>query len=169
MHPGNTTEVKTRSSLCSKMNLNFKPAECSDLDVLMQYMEDFHNFDHTEPFARTPARAAMERVVTDKAIGRVWLIQQEKEAIGFAVMTIGYRLEYRGYYAFLDELYIRPDKRRQGIGTAALTFLNTACQTLDICQLQLEVKNDNPGAIALYKKVGFQAQNRQILIARHKT
>lgn len=151
------------------MNLNFKPAECSDLDVLMQYMEDFHYFDHTEPFGREPARAAMERVVTEQTIGRVWLIQQAEETIGYAVMTISYRLEYRGYYAFLDELYIRPDKRRQGIGTAALAFLNTACQTLGICQLQLEVKNDNPGAIALYEKVGFQAQNRQVLIAQYKT
>ena len=146
------------------MNLSFKLAQSNDLHVLMRYMEDFHNFDHTEPFDRECARLAMEKVVVDQSIGRVWLIQHNQEIAGYAVMTVSYRLEYRGYYAFLDELYIRPKKRRQGIGSATLVFIQGVCQSLDIKHLQLEVKDDNPGAIALYHKLHFQPQNRQVLL-----
>ena len=145
------------------MNLYFKPAQSDDLDVLMTYMEDFHNFNHTEPFDRAAARVAMEMVVVNASIGRVWLIQHNQETAGYAVKTISYRLEYIGDYAFLDELYIRPEYRRQGIGSATIAFIKQTYQALNIGPLQLEVKNDNPGALALYQKLNFKSQGRQVL------
>ena len=105
----------------------------------------------------------MGKVITDKTVGRVWLINQGGESVGYLVITISYRLEYRGNYAFLDELYIRADKRRQGIGTAALAYLKVSCKALNVNCLQLEVKQDNPEAIALYRKIGFRQQPRQVL------
>ncbi|MBD2102547.1 GNAT family N-acetyltransferase [Leptolyngbya sp. FACHB-261] len=148
------------------MEIHFKEATSTDLNVLMQYMQEFHEFDHTEPFDKIPARAAIEQVVTDKFIGRVWLIQQAEDVVGYIVLTLGYRLEYRGYYAFLDELYVRLDKRGQGIGTKAVQFLEQACQQLGVQILQLEVKQDNQTADALYKKIGFEQQERYVLIKK---
>ncbi|MGB3545916.1 MAG: GNAT family N-acetyltransferase [Saprospiraceae bacterium] len=143
--------------------INFREARVADLDILIKYMEEFHDFDHTEPFDRTPARSAMETVVANEKIGRVWLIQKAKVVVGYIVLTLGYRLEYRGYYAFLDELYVRVDERGQGIGTKAIRFLEEACQQIGVSVIQLEVKQDNPGASALYERVGFDQQARHIL------
>lgn len=145
------------------MHIHFREAQLADLTILMQYMREFHDFDHREPFDEIPARAAMEKVVSDKTIGRVWLIQQAEEVVGYSVLTLAYRLEYRGYYAFLDELYIRADKRGQGIGTQAMQFLQQACKQLNATVLQLEVKQDNPQAAALYRKLGFEQQKRLLL------
>ncbi|MGD1866167.1 MAG: GNAT family N-acetyltransferase [Phormidesmis sp.] len=144
--------------------LAFQLAQVDDLDVLMKYMEEFHNFDHTEPFDFVPARAAMEKIVTYPEVGRVWLIQAGKETVGYIVLTFSYRLEYRGRYAFLDELYVRESKRGRGIGTAALTFIQATCKQLGINKLQLEVKQNNPAALALYQRNGFQKQDRQLLL-----
>lgn len=105
----------------------------------------------------------MVKVLKDATIGRVWLIRQGEETVGYIVLTLAYRLEYRGYYAFLDELYIREDKRGMGIGTKAMVFISQACQNLGIKRLQLEVKQDNPLATALYTKVGFKQQSRDLL------
>ena len=148
------------------MTIHFKAAQSTDLDFLIQYMREFHNFDHTEPFDEVPARAAMEKVVTDKALGRVWLIQQAEENVGYIVLTLAYRLEYRGYYAFLDELYIRADQRGRGIGTKTIEFLKQTCQSLGVQTMQLEVKQDNPQANALYQRAGFEPQARQVLTQR---
>lgn len=145
------------------MHIHFREAQLADLTILMQYMREFHDFDHREPFDEIPARVAMEKVVSDKTIGRVWLIQQAEEVVGYSVLTLAYRLEYRGYYAFLDELYIRADKRQQGIGTQAMQFLQQACKQLNATVLQLEVKQNNPKAAALYEKLGFEQQERHIL------
>jgi len=130
----------------------------------MKYMEAFHNFDHDSPFDRVSAQNAMKAVITNPGIGRVWLIQLADETIGYIVLTLAYRLEYRGYYAFLDELYIREDQRGRGVGTQALNFLKQACQDLKVSLIQLEVKMDNPHANALYQKANFSQQDRTVLI-----
>jgi len=154
------------------MTAHFCLATSANLATLMQYMREFHEFDHTEPFDEETAAAAMEKVVTDKNIGRVWLIQQSnaheqaheqtQKTVGYMVITFSYRLEYRGYYAFLDELYLRAESRGQGLGTQALNFLKAECQRLGVKVLQLEVKQDNPQAAALYNKVGFIPQLRTV-------
>lgn len=145
------------------MTIHFREAQITDLDILMRYMQEFHKFDHVEAFDEIPARRAMLKVISDKTIGRVWLIQQAQDTVGYIVLTLAYRLEYRGYYAFLDELYIREDKRGQGIGTQALAFLKDSCPALGATLLQLEVKQNNPQAAALYNKVGFTSQARTVL------
>lgn len=146
------------------MTIHFQLAQLADIDILMRYMREFYEFDHSDAFDEISAQAAMEKVVADKAAGRVWLIQVDEETVGYMVMTLFYRLEYRGYGAFLDELYIREDRRKQGIGTAALAFLEQACQQLDIAVLQLEVEKDNVETVALYEQVGFESQNRRVLL-----
>lgn len=148
------------------MSISFHRATATDLPTLMQLMKAFHDFDHAQPFDTNPARAAMETVVTNDPLGRAWLIEQSqeqaKEIVGYMVLTLAYRLEYRGYYAFLDELYICEDKRGRGIGTLAMQFLLEACQKLEVKKLQLEVKQDNPQASSLYTKVGLTPQSRKI-------
>ena len=57
------------------MNVTFEKAEHGDLPELMGFMQDFHEFDHTTPFDDIPARNAMETVVLDESVGRVWLMK----------------------------------------------------------------------------------------------
>ncbi|MGB3572918.1 MAG: GNAT family N-acetyltransferase [Phormidesmis sp.] len=146
------------------MNIRFLAAQSVDLPILMKYMKAFHEFDHITPFDEISARSAMEKIVFDKTIGRVWLIQQTGDIVGYIVLTLAFRLEYRGYYAFLDELYVRADSRGQGIGTAALAFLKQACSQIGVQTLQLEVKHDNSNASNLYYNNGFSRQERYVLV-----
>ena len=148
------------------MAINFREADAADLDVLMTYGQEFHDFDHTEPFDNVAARGAMTHVVSNRSIGRVWLIQEVEEVIGYIVLTLGYRLEYRGQYAFLDELYVRENKRGEGIGTRAIEFLEKTCQQMKVRFLQLEVKRDNSVARALYERKGFEQQDRDVLVRK---
>lgn len=146
------------------MNIHFQLAQLADIDILMRFMKEFYKFDRSDAFDEISAQAAMEKVVADKAVGRVWLIQTDTETIGYMVLTLSYRLEYRGYYAFLDELYIREEMRSQGIGTKALSFLEQSCQALDVIVLQLEAKSNNVDAVNLYENLGFERQDREILL-----
>lgn len=52
---------------------------------------------------------------------------------------------------------VRPDVRRQGIGTALLSELIDAARRRRCDALLLEVRADNPGAITLYEGAGFVA------------
>jgi ribosomal protein S18 acetylase RimI-like enzyme len=146
------------------MNVTFERAELRDLPTLMRFMKDFHEFDHTDPFDDIPARNAMETVVSDESVGRVWLMKYQDENIGYMVLTLHYRLESRGISASLDEIFIRAENRGIGIGRQAMDFLKSNCRKLGVVTIQLEVKSDNPEAVALYEKAGFEKLDRAFML-----
>ena len=145
------------------MSISFKKAKPSDLASLMRLMQEFHEFDHTEPFDEVPAKRAMEEVISDERVGQVWLIKFSNEDVGYIVLTLHYRLESRGTCANLDELFITEANRGQGIGRKAMEFLEKTCQELGVAVMQLEVKKDNPEAASLYEKVGFEKLDRDFM------
>jgi ribosomal protein S18 acetylase RimI-like enzyme len=65
----------------------------------------------------------------------------------------------------MDELFLREESRGMGIGRQAMDFLKNTCRELGVATIQLEVKNDNPEAAALYEKVGFEKLNRAFMLA----
>ena len=147
------------------MSVSFERAESADLPTLMRFMQDFHEFDHTTPFDSEPARNSMETIVANESVGRVWLIKIQDENIGYIVLTLHYRLESRGISASMDELFIREENRGMGIGRLAMNFLKDTCRELGVVTIQLEVKNDNPEAAALYEKAGFEKLDRAFMLA----
>jgi diamine N-acetyltransferase len=147
------------------MIVSFERAEMSDIPILMEFMQDFHEFDHKTPFDREPARVAMEAIVANESVGRVWLIRYHDASVGYIVLTLHYRLESRGISASMDELFLREENRDMGIGRQALEFLKNTCRELGVATIQLEVKNDNPKAAALYEKTGFEKLDRAFMLA----
>ncbi|MGB0551654.1 MAG: GNAT family N-acetyltransferase [Alphaproteobacteria bacterium] len=68
--------------------------------------------------------------------------------------------------AILDEAEVLSigtlsDGRRQGVGTALLRAMFYAARTEGARAVHLEVGEDNPGAIALYRKLNFRPTGRR--------
>ena len=57
---------------------------------------------------------------------------------------------------WIDWMWIVPENRRMGYGTAALHRIAETALTLGAESIGLSVWFDNPGALALYASVGFQ-------------
>jgi ribosomal protein S18 acetylase RimI-like enzyme len=135
------------------MEITFKVAEHADLDLLLPFAQEFNREDH-HPFDEVVVRAGLARLLDDRTAGRVWLIQARSEAVGYLVLTLGYRLAY-GRYAFIDEIYVGRDYRSRGIGRRAIAFAEEMCRELDVRALHLEVERENTKARALYTALGF--------------
>lgn len=135
------------------MKIIFKVAELSDLDRLLPFAQKFNQEDH-HPFEEAVVRAGLTRLLGDAAAGWVWLIHDEIEAVGYLVLTLGYRLAYGGY-AFVDEIYVHPDYRSRGIGRQSIAFAEEMCRQLGVKALHLEVERENVKAHALYAALGF--------------
>lgn len=144
------------------MEITFKIAESTDLDILMKLNKEFCEVDN-HPFDDSSICIALSNLLQEKSLGRVWLIQQAKQTIGYIVLTFGYSLEYRGRDAFVDEFYIQESYRRQGIGTKSLQFIESVCPELKIQVLHLEVERENLAAQSLYRKSGFKNQERHLM------
>jgi ribosomal protein S18 acetylase RimI-like enzyme len=109
--------------------------------------------------------AALERLLHDPGLGGAWLIERDGAAIGYAIVTFGYDLEFSGRDAFLTELWIDPAARGAGAGSAALALLDPELRTRGVHALHLQVRPDNP-ALRLYQRSGFVASPRVTMTRR---
>jgi ribosomal protein S18 acetylase RimI-like enzyme len=147
------------------MTINYRVAATTDLTILLELVKEFHENEHLA-FDEQTEHSVLADFLSDESLGKVWLIQQESEIIGYIILTRGYSIEYRGRDAFIDEFYLRAKYRQQGIGTKTLAFAEDSCRALGVQALHLEVDFDNGNAQRLYRRVGYQGNNRFLMTKR---
>lgn len=118
------------------------------------------------PMAEPRARAAFEALLGDDGLGAVWIAEAAGQPIGYAVLALGFSLEYGGRDAFLDDLFVRPAHRGAGVGRQLLEAAVAACRRLGVGALHLEVERSNQRAQALYRGAGFRDNDRRLLTLR---
>jgi ribosomal protein S18 acetylase RimI-like enzyme len=112
------------------------------------------------------SRRAMLELIGDEALGRFFVFEEEGAIAGYIVIGFGFTLEFGGRDAFVDELYVAPEARGRGIGSAALQIAEDACRGAGIRALHLEVAHENPRARALYERAGYAAHERSLMTKR---
>lgn len=147
------------------MDPEFRLARPDDVPSLLPLMQAFYR-DTDTPFDPRAASRALAALVADPALGRVFLIEVAAEAAGYAVLTLGFSLEFEGKDAFVDELFVAPEHRGHGLGRAALRLLESAAAELGVRALHLEVGPDNESATLLYRRAGFEDRRHRLMTKR---
>lgn len=141
--------------------VQFRRAELADIAALLRLQADYYAEDgyiHDEG----KARRAWEIFLSDTSLGRAWAVDSATGLVGYVVVALGYSLEYHGFDAFVDELYLVPAARGQGLGRKALRVAETACAELGVNALHLEVEPGKTGAQELYRRMGFVGSQRTL-------
>jgi ribosomal protein S18 acetylase RimI-like enzyme len=127
------------------------PEDIPTLVVLMEafYAEADYGLDNEW------ASAAFRKLLSNPSLGCVWLAHTAESAIGHAVLTARYTMEHGASGGYVDDLYVEPDHRRQGIGFALLESLFHECRVRELASVYVEVGQSNCAALALYAKFGL--------------
>jgi ribosomal protein S18 acetylase RimI-like enzyme len=141
------------------------PAGPADLDALLPMLERF-NAGEGIAFDAALARRALGELLARPELGRVYRIVSAGATVGYGALTFGWSLEWGGRDAFIDEIYLEPPQRGQGLGRAALRALMDEARALGVRALHLEVEADNAPAQALYRSEGFAGSERRLLSRR---
>jgi len=104
--------------------------------------------------------SVLEKVVGDSARGFVLVAQDESRIVGVAYVATILSMEHGCLVGWLEELYVTPDLRSQGIGTALLTAILERASRMDILAIDLEVDSGHRRAESLYRKFGFRPLDR---------
>jgi GNAT superfamily N-acetyltransferase len=139
--------------------LEFTRAGISDVGFLLPLVEEYHRFEGID-LSPDIRRAAIETLLADPALGGIWLIRKDRKAIGYIALCYGYSIEFAGRDAFIDEFYLLPEYRRQGIGSCTLDFIKAEARNAGIGALHLEVNEENAVARVLYERHGFDIRHK---------
>jgi len=126
-------------------------ATFDDADVLAQLLHDF-NTEFDTPTPGTPMIAARVRELL--AADATFAVIAEP-ALGVGLVTLRPNVWYDGPVALLDELYVVPGRRGQGIGTAMLELLMTECRARDVRLIEINVDESDVDAQRFYRRHGF--------------
>jgi ribosomal protein S18 acetylase RimI-like enzyme len=135
-----------------------------DLDAILPRTRALNALEGIE-IAEPLLEAALRKLLADPGLGGCWLVERGGAAVGYAIVTFGYDLEFGGRDAYLTELWIDPAERGRGTGAAALALLEGELRALDVRAVHLGVRPENP-AVRLYERAGFEASPRVFMTRR---
>lgn len=101
-------------------------ADTDDTPLLVALMAEFYA-ESEFSLDRQWASDSFSALLGDDAKGAVWIAFRDGEPAGYVVLTLRHSMEYGGPDAFIDDLYVRPAHRRQGLGREALSALFAEC------------------------------------------
>lgn len=136
-------------------------ASPTDLDALVPRTRALNDHEGIKVPTDT-LRAAMAQLLASPSLGGVWIIEQDTIAIGYAIVTYGFDLEFAGRDAWITELWVDEPHRRSGAGAAAIELLIPELKLRDVGAVHLQVRPENP-AFRLYERSGFVASPRTVM------
>ncbi len=82
-----------------------------------------------------------------------FLFSFEEKMAGYGLISKRFSTEAGGLECWVEDLFVLPEFRGQGIGGAFLDFVK---ERYSANRFRLEVEEENHRAVALYKKHGFE-------------
>lgn len=131
-----------------------RDANCSDISTLMELIRLKAEFDGSLDFVEATPKKLEETLFCENPLAFVLLAEINGNAIGFAT----YHQIYSTFLAqpgiWLDDLYIKADYRRLGVGEALIKRLCQITEKIEGGRIDWIVAVNNTPAIEFYEKMG---------------
>jgi len=139
-------------------------ASIDDAPLLVALMKKYHQYDGIE-MTDKDRLAAITPLLLSKEKGNVWIIALGNEPIGYIATCNGYSIEFQGVEVWIDEFYIDEQYRGQGFGGEVLEQVKSLLKAQGVAIVHLEVNENNPKTVNLYKKSGFKFRERFVMMS----
>lgn len=128
----------------------------TDRDCYLQLTEAFYSSDAVmTPIPLAFRERTFDELMRADTYVSGYLFELDNRPVGYALTAKTYSQEAGGMVVWIDELFILPDYRSRGLGSAFFTYLMDVAEP-DAARFRLEVERENEGAIRLYQRRGFQ-------------
>lgn len=143
-----------RKSMKTAENFTIRPAEIADVPVILQLIRDLAAYERA-PGDVTATEEQLRRVLFGARPAAEAVIGFEKETpVGFAVFFHNFSTWLGRPGLYLEDLFVKPEKRGRGYGRALLVHLAKIARERDCGRMEWAVLDWNEPAIKFYGKLG---------------
>lgn len=139
--------------------LNLRPAAISDVPTILRFIRELAEFEKLLHEVEATEEKLRQTLFGPDARAEVIIAERSGVAEGFALYFTSYSTFLAKNGIYLEDLYVSPGSRGQGIGTALLRRLAQIALDRGAGRLEWSVLDWNEKAIALYRKMGATAQS----------
>ena len=135
--------------------LSFRFAQPEDTPLIMQFIKELADYEQL-----------LSEVVATEALLKEWIFEKEKAEVIFALENgeeVGFALFFHNFYTFLgragiylEDLYVKPDKRGKGYGKALLKKLASIAVERGCGRLEWWCLDWNRPSIDFYLSMGAE-------------
>jgi ribosomal protein S18 acetylase RimI-like enzyme len=150
------------------LDVSLRVTRPEEIDVLAAmvvglYAEDPGTVSMTPERARRQAAQMVSLAAAEPVPVRPLLARRGDEVVGYAILAYFWSNELGGRLAYLDEIFVRPDRRGRGIGSSVVRHAIDLARSEGLPRILLEVNDTNPRARRLYSHLGFVALSRRTM------
>lgn len=133
----------------------FEPAREADLPQLVELLVLL--FDQEAEFKPDEAKqgAALKMLLSDPVRGRIYVARDGRKVVAMASLLFTVSTAEGGKAAWLEDLVVHPEYRRQGTGQKMLAYVVSQARAEGVLRITLLTDMQNERAQALYRRAGF--------------
>jgi GNAT superfamily N-acetyltransferase len=135
--------------------LKFEPAVAKDLPQMVELLVQL--FEQEAEFSPDAAKqeTALKLIFADPKLGKLFVARDGAKVVAMASLLFTVSTAEGGRAALFEDLVVRPDYRKQGIGARLLEYVIEQARAEGVLRLTLLTDMQNEQAQALYRRLGF--------------
>ena len=131
-------------------------AHPQDIPQLLSLVRRYWDFEGIAGFTALRIEVLLEELLAKPTErGLIWVAESERALAGYLIAVFVLSLEHGGLMAEIDELFVLPEARARGVGSALLSAAESDLAQRGCVRLQLQLATANTRGRAFYERKGY--------------
>jgi len=140
----------------NQSNFEIRPARAEDVPLILELIRDLATYERAPNEVTATEEQLVDVLFGQKPVAEVLLAFEGKSPIGFAVFFHNFSTWLGRPGLYLEDLFVKPEKRGKGYGRALLVDLAKIARDRACGRMEWAVLNWNEPAIKFYRALGAE-------------
>jgi ribosomal protein S18 acetylase RimI-like enzyme len=140
-------------------NLRFDPATPADVPLVLELIRGLAEYEHEPDAVQTTPTQLHAALFGKPPAAEAAIARLDGGAAGFALWYQTFSTWTGRPGLWLEDIFVKPEYRRRGVGRALLTYLAVLCEQRGYARLEWSVLDWNTPAIDFYRSLGATAMD----------
>jgi len=135
-------------------DFQIRPARVEDVPVILQLIRDLATYERAPHEVTATEEQLVDVLFGERPAAEVLLVFEGESPVGFAVYFYNFSTWLGRPGLYLEDLFVKPEKRGKGYGRALLVELAKIARDRGCGRMEWAVLNWNEPAIKFYRTLG---------------